>query len=112
MPAYGFNRRRPRQRRGLIGCFRLAVDYAQIAFDTINHALGDEHTAMPAQQMGVSVLHVDMAAGLAGGIGLNGGACGVLGAAIWLRGINRLKNGGKLGFASPTRWKEQAWTRN
>ena len=31
-------------RGGPIGCFRLAADYAQIAFDTINHALGDEHT--------------------------------------------------------------------
>ncbi len=95
-------------RGGPIGCFRLAADYAQIAFDTINHALDDEHTDMPAQpvsctallaqKMGVSELHVAMAAGLAGGIGLSGGACGVLGAAIWLGGINSLKNGGKLSF--------------
>jgi hypothetical protein len=95
-------------RGGPIGCFRLAADYAQIAFDTISHALGDEHTDMPAQpvsctallaqKMGVSELHVAMAAGLAGGIGLSGGACGVLGAAIWLKGINTLRNGGKLSF--------------
>lgn len=95
-------------RGGPIGCFRLAADYAQIAFDTINNTLGDEHTNMPAQpvsctaqlaqKMGVSEMHAVMAAGLAGGIGLSGGACGVLGAAIWLRGINTLKNGDKLSF--------------
>jgi hypothetical protein len=93
---------------GPLGCFRLAADYAQIAFDTINHTLGDGHTDTPAppvsctallaQKMGVSELHVVMAAGLAGGIGLSGGACGVLGAAIWFSGINTLKNGGKLSF--------------
>jgi hypothetical protein len=54
--------------------------------------------ALLAQQMGVSEMHVVMAAGLAGGIGLSGGACGALGAAVWLRGIHTLKNGGKLTF--------------
>ena len=93
---------------GPIGCFRLAADYAQIAFDTINNALGEKHTNMPAQpvsctallaqKIGVSEMHAVMAAGLAGGIGLSGGACGVLGAAIWFRGINTLQNGGKLSF--------------
>jgi hypothetical protein len=88
-------------RGGPIGCFRLAADYAQIAYDTINNALGDQHTDAPArpvsctallaQQMGVSDLHVTMAAALAGGIGLSGGACGVLGAAIWLGAIERLR---------------------
>ena len=37
--------------------------------------------------MGASELHTVMAAGLAGGIGLCGGACGALGAAIWLAGL-------------------------
>ena len=95
-------------RGGPIGCFRLAADYAQIAFDTINNALDEQQlstpaqpvscTALLAQKMGVSEMHVVMAAGLAGGIGLSGGACGVLGAAIWFRGINTLKDGGKLSF--------------
>jgi hypothetical protein len=93
---------------GPMGCFRLAADYAQIAFDTINHALGEKNsdapthpascTALLAQKMGVSEMHVVMAAGLAGGIGLSGGACGVLGAAIWFKGISTLKNGGKLSY--------------
>jgi hypothetical protein len=39
--------------------------------------------------MGVSDMHTVMAAGLAGGIGLSGGACGALGAAIWITGMNR-----------------------
>jgi hypothetical protein len=95
-------------RGGPIGCFRLAGDYGQIAFDTINHALGEKHvdaltlpiscTAMLAEKMGVSEMHVVMAAGFAGGIGLSGGACGALGAAIWIKGVNTLKNGGKLSF--------------
>jgi hypothetical protein len=93
---------------GPIGCFRLAADYGQIAFDTINHTLGEKHmdapaqpascTALLAQKMGVSEIHVVMAAGLGGGIGLSGGACGALGAAIWFKGINTLKNVGKLSF--------------
>ncbi len=93
---------------GPIGCFRLAADYAQIAFDTTNHTLGDTPidpptpptscTALLARKPGASDMHVVMAAGLAGGIGLSGGACGALGAAIWFKGINTLKNGGKLTF--------------
>lgn len=83
---------------GPIGCFRLAADYAQIAFDEINAALVEKHIQAPsgptscavmlAKKMGVSHMHVVMAAGLAGGIGLSGGACGALGAAIWIIGIN------------------------
>jgi hypothetical protein len=89
---------------GPIGCFRLAGDYGQIAFDTINRALGETNfdaptqpiscTALLAQKIGESEMRVVMAAGLAGGIGLSGGACGALGAAFWFRGINTFKNGG------------------
>ncbi len=52
--------------------------------------------------MGASDLHAVMAAGLAGGIGLSGGACGALGAAIWILEMNRVKDGtGKVEFNSP-----------
>jgi hypothetical protein len=34
-----------------------------------------------------------MAAGFAGGIGLNGSACGSLGTAIWITGMNCLEEG-------------------
>ena len=81
---------------GPIGCFRLAADYAQIAFDTISATLAEKHgdaptrptscASMLAEKMGASEMQVVMAAGLAGGIGLSGGACGALGAAIWIIG--------------------------
>src|SRR5512147_1272710 len=84
---------------GPIGCFRLAADYAQIAFDEIHATLTEKHVealsspvscaTMLARKLGVSDLHAVMAAGLAGGIGLSGGACGALGAAIWIIGIKQ-----------------------
>ena len=83
---------------GTIGCFRMAVGYAPVAFSEINTALSEGHiqapsapvscAAMVAQKMGASDMHTVMAAGLAGGIGLSGGACGALGAAIWIFTMN------------------------
>jgi len=40
--------------------------------------------ALVARRLGASDLHAVMAAGFAGGIGLCGGACGALGAVVWL----------------------------
>ncbi len=86
---------------GSIGCFRMAAGYAPEAFSEINIALSERHSeapsppvscsAMLAQKMGASDMHTVMAAGFAGGIGLSGGACGALGAAIWIIGINGRK---------------------
>jgi Putative redox-active protein (C_GCAxxG_C_C) len=97
---------------GTIGCSRMASNYAPSAFSEINSALSEEPVDIPcspascaaklAQKMGASEKHTVMAAGLAGGIGLCGGACGALGAAIWLRGINIQKEGdGKLDYKFP-----------
>jgi C_GCAxxG_C_C family probable redox protein len=97
---------------GTIGCFRRAANYAQVAFGEINAALSGDQvdvppapvscSAMLARKMGASDLHAVMAAGLAGGIGLSGGACGALGTAIWLNGLSELrKTGGKVTFDSP-----------
>jgi hypothetical protein len=97
---------------GTIGCFRRAARYANAAFNVINTALSDEKIETPpapvscsavlAQKMGASPMHAVMAAGLAGGIGLSGGACGALGAAIWINGINDLKKqGGKIDYNNP-----------
>jgi hypothetical protein len=88
---------------GPIGCFRLAANYAPIAFDEIEAALSEKPIEPPApsadfsppnscaavlaRTTGASDRHTVMAAGLAGGIGLSGGACGALGAAIWLIGL-------------------------
>lgn len=94
---------------GAIGCLRRAARYAPAAFDEINSALSERHIEAPsppvscsailAQKMSVSDMHTVMAAGFAGGIGLCGGACGALGAAIWIIGMNSIKErGGKMDF--------------
>ena len=57
---------------------------------------------MLAQKMGVSDMHTVMAAGFAGGIGLSGGACGALGAAIWITGINHPAE--PVGFSYTDSW--------
>lgn len=98
-------------RGGPIGCFRLAADYAPLAFNAANAALAEPPSAAPvppvscaaqlAQAMGASDLHTVMAAGLAGGIGLCGAACGALGAAIWLTGMARPEAGGTLDYSNP-----------
>lgn len=92
-------------------CFGMAARYAPAAFSEINAALSEKHTetppapvscsAMLAQKMGVSDVHMVMAAGFAGGIGLSGGACGALGAAIWIVGMNIVKDGGKISYKAP-----------
>ncbi len=95
-----------------IGCLRMAARYPPVAFGEIDTALSEEHiealpasvscAAMVAQKMGASDMQTVMAAGFAGGIGLSGGACGALGAAIWIIGMNSLKEGaGRIGFKTP-----------
>jgi hypothetical protein len=77
-----------------LGCFSMAARYAPVAFAAIRAALESEPADVPAppvscsalvaRRLGASDVHVVTAAGLAGGIGLSGGACGALGAAVWL----------------------------
>jgi len=97
---------------GAIGCFRMAARYAPVAFDDINTTFSETHlqapsppvscAAMLAQKMGVSDIHAVMVAGFAGGIGLSGGACGTLGAAIWLTSVNNLTEGAdQINFNDP-----------
>ena len=72
----------------------MAARYAPVAFDEINAAFSDDDVpelpapvscvALLARQLGASDQQAVMAAGLAGGIGLCGSACGALGAAIWI----------------------------
>ena len=99
-------------RGGPISCFRMTADYAQAAFDEIDSAGPVEPvdapngpvscTAMLAQKMGLSDLHTVMLAGFAGGIGLSGGACGALGAAVWIIAMNEGEEpGGKISFENP-----------
>ncbi len=88
---------------GPITCLRLTARTAPIALEEIESALAqetEERTCCPgncaaklARKMGASDKHAAMAAGFAGGIGLSGGACGALGAAIWLVSMNCAENG-------------------
>jgi len=84
---------------GPVGCFKLAARYAPLAYHAIDTALSEENIAAPpqpvscttllAKRMGASKMHAVMAAGLAGGIGLSGGACGALGTAIWIQAMSQ-----------------------
>ena len=87
---------------GPIRCFSSTAGYARAAFSEINATFAGQSLETPAppvscaallaRKMGASDLHTVMAAGLAGGIGLSGGACGALGAAIWLIEMNRVQS--------------------
>jgi len=96
---------------GVIQCVRMVVKYTPEAFSEINIALSEEHiealsppvscSAVLAQKMDLSDMHTVMAAGLAGGIGLSGGACGALGAAIWVIGMNDPEESGLKKMKNP-----------
>jgi hypothetical protein len=85
-------------RGGPIACFSMSASYSRTAFNVIDRTLSDGHgtmeyspascAALLAKKLGASDEHAVMAAGFAGGIGLSGGACGALGARIWISGIN------------------------
>ena len=92
-------------------CFHMAGQYAVVAFDEIGGVLSRDQVDAPAQpvscaalvaqKMGASDLHTVMAAGFAGGIGLSGGACGALGAALWLLDMDDRERGAdKVGYKS------------
>lgn len=96
---------------GAIHCFGMAAQYASAAYRDINAALSEKPieapirpvscAAMLAKKIGGSDLQVAMAAGFAGGIGLSGGACGALGAAIWLSTMQYSQEGAEIGFENP-----------
>ena len=100
---------------GPIGCFSMAARYAPIAYSEIDAALSEENftvssplvscTTMLAKKMGASKMHAVMAAGLAGGIGLSGGACGALGTAIWIQAMSRPEETVGLDFSAS--WMEK-----
>lgn len=102
---------------GVGACFRLAAGYAPQTANDIESALSAEDieliapplscAAVLAQKMGASAMHATMAAGFAGGIGLSGGACGALGAAIWITAMNRSEDGSrKLDFFNSAELQE------
>jgi hypothetical protein len=101
-------------RGGPVGCFRLTAGYAPVAYEEIDEALNGQQLETPladgpvscaallARKMGASQLQATMAAGFAGGIGLSGGACGALAAAIWLITLSGREEGRvKLDYETP-----------
>ncbi len=97
---------------GPIRCFAMTAGYARATRREIDASFSDDEleapeppvscTALLARKMGEDDMHAVVAAGLAGGIGLSGGACGALGAAIWLIEMARVKEGGgRVEFNSP-----------
>lgn len=77
-------------------CFGMTASYSRAAFKEIEAAYTDSSPALEspvscaallAQRMGASEVQQVIASGLAGGIGLSGGACGALGTAVWLRSM-------------------------
>jgi C_GCAxxG_C_C family probable redox protein len=97
---------------GTITCLRMAARYAPVARREIEAAFSEEQTEVPpapvscaailARKMGLSEMHAVMVAGLAGGIGLCGGACGALGAGVWITVLKSLRDGArKVEFRSP-----------
>lgn len=99
---------------GSIGCFRMASHYAPLAYDIIEESLAvrDVHipsapvtcTAHLAQQMGACEKHQTMSAGLAGGIGLSGEACGALGTTVWIKAMQLKREAPELDL-----WKDESF---
>jgi hypothetical protein len=88
-----------------LGCFNLARDWAPEAIDAANAGFDSEVGEYPkdpkncamivAERMGANEEEQHMVAGLAGGIGLSGYACGALVAAIWMKTLRIAKLGPK-----------------
>ena len=85
---------------GSIRCFRMASSYAPAAYEAIEETM-DENVQVPEGELSCTALlvkkagnpekHQTMAAGLAGGIGFSGEACGALGTVVWLNAMKALK---------------------
>jgi hypothetical protein len=84
---------------GPLLCFGTTATYAQAAYSEIAATSAPPSTDVPAdhpvsctallaRKLGRPDEQAVMTAGLAGGIGLSGGACGALGAAVWFLAMN------------------------
>ncbi|PLX30645.1 MAG: hypothetical protein C0600_07785 [Ignavibacteria bacterium] len=96
---------------GSFRCFGMAGKFTQTAHRIIDEALSEETfpvtdapvscAAELARKMGATEEQVVMAAGLTGGIGLSGGACGALGAAMWLMALKHGEGENKVDYKDP-----------
>ena len=99
---------------GSIGCFRMASHYAPLAYDTIEESIAQESVYVPASPVsctsclaklsGASERHQTMSAGLAGGIGLSGEACGALGTTVWIKAMQLKREDPEIDL-----WKDEAF---
>lgn len=86
----------------MVTCFKLAGKWAPVAVQAANDGLSQSVADLPTtslscasevvKRMGGTDEEMVMVAGLAGGIGLSGNACGALGAAIWMNTLKRIRN--------------------
>lgn len=93
-------------------CMNLAEKWAPEAIQSAKEGLSDKQADIPqlpiscasevVKKMGAGDEEVVTVAGLAGGIGLSGNACGALGAAIWMNTLAWCRrNPGQSGYANP-----------
>ncbi len=93
-------------------CMNLAGKWAPEAIASAREGLSDEQNDIPqapmscasevVKAMGAGDEEIITVAGLAGGMGLSGNACGALGAAIWMNTLSWCrKNPGQSGYANP-----------
>lgn len=92
-------------------CFKLADKWAPKAIAAANKGLAKNLNELPetclscasevVKKLGGNNEQMAMVAGFAGGIGLNGGGCGALAAAIWMRTFLYEKEHGKTSYPNP-----------
>lgn len=93
-------------------CMRLAENWTLEAIQSATEGLSDEQTELNqlpiscasevANKMGATDEEMVMVAGLAGGLGLSGNACGALSAAIWMNTLDYCRNHiGKPAYPNP-----------
>ncbi len=85
-----------------LSCFKLADAWAPEAIRAAKEGLALDSSDLPARPRscasevvrlaGGSDAEMVMAAGLAGGIGLSGGGCGALAAAVWMNALSRIRD--------------------
>lgn len=85
-----------------LNCARLTAKWAPEAIEAARDGLQRNQyesnkkivscASLVAKKMGASEKEALMVAGLAGGIGLSGNTCGALGAAVYIKALNRQRN--------------------
>ena len=92
-------------------CFKLADRWAAKAIDSVEKGLKKEKSnhygrytscaSIVVKKMGGNEREQAIVAGLAGGVGLSGNACGALSAAIWYKTLLKLRKGAKNDIQNP-----------